>query len=60
MVAAAEARADGRERLVGVLAREVHGDLPRPGDPGGAAGESELVAGEAEGLGSDVLDRAPR
>ena len=53
VVAAAEARADGREGLVGVLAREVHGDLARPGDAGGAAAGEQLLAVSAEGLGSE-------
>src|SRR5689334_10327436 len=38
VIAPAEGAADGGERLGGVLAREVHGDLPRPGEAGGAAG----------------------
>ena len=37
VVAPGEARADGWQRLAGVLAREVHGDLARPREAGGAA-----------------------
>src|SRR3954468_19283046 len=37
VVAAAEGAADGGEALPCVLAREVHGDLARPGDPRRAA-----------------------
>src|SRR6185312_6759470 len=56
VIASREARPDGREGLTGVLAREVHGDLARPGETGRAAGREELLAAEAEGLGGDLLD----
>src|SRR3954470_2095106 len=56
VVATREARADGGEGLTGVLAREVHRDLARPGEAGRAAGGEELLAAEAEGIGGDVLD----
>jgi hypothetical protein len=57
VVATSEALADRREGLARVLAREIHRDLARPGDPCGAALGDELVAGEAEGVGGEVLDR---
>src|SRR3954447_14047584 len=57
VVASAEALADGGEGLGGVLAREIHGDLSRPGEPNGAAGGHELLARDAEGLGGEGLDR---
>ena len=46
-----KARPIGRQRRVGVLAHEVHRDLARPGDAGGAAGRQELLARDAEGRG---------
>src|SRR4051812_50083090 len=51
VVATREARADGGEGLTGVLAREVHRDLARPGKAGRAAGGEGLPAAEAEGIG---------
>src|SRR5512146_1498522 len=56
VVAPGEARSDGGQGLARVLAREVHGDLARPGEPGGAAAGEELLAAEAERLGGDLLD----
>src|SRR3954466_3180115 len=56
VVATREARSDGGEGLTGVLAREVHRDLARPGKAGRAAGGEELLAAEAKGVGGDVLD----
>ena len=42
--------ADRRQRLAGELAREVHGDLARPGDARGAGAGEELLGGDAEQL----------
>src|SRR5579859_252320 len=42
VVAPAEVPADGGQRLVGELAREVHGELARPRDTTGAIGGEEL------------------
>ena len=41
----AEARADRGQGLGGVLAGQVHGDLTRPGDPRGAAGDERARRG---------------
>ena len=41
-------RADRRQALAGVLAREVHRDLARPGDPGLPARGDQLLARDAE------------
>src|SRR5262245_42947479 len=60
VVAAAEAAGYVGEREVGVLAREVHGDLARPHEAGGAAGGQQLVARDVEGLADRVLDRLER
>src|SRR3954453_8721503 len=48
VVAAAEGAADRRQRLVGQLAREVHGDLARPGHGRSAAGGQQLVERDSE------------
>src|SRR3954467_11612103 len=56
VVTAAEPRADRRQGLPRALAREVHGDLPRPCHAGRAVGREELVAREAELLGDQQLD----
>src|SRR3954468_15834167 len=56
VIAPREARPDGGKGLTRVLAREVHRDLPRPGQAGGAAGGEQLLAAEAEGVGGDVLN----
>ena len=56
VVAPAEARADRGEGLAGVLAREVHRDLARPGHARRAAGDRSSSRREAEGVGGEVLD----
>src|SRR4051795_6316989 len=43
VVAAAEGAADGREAGIGVLAREIHGELARPGDAGRPALGEKLL-----------------
>ena len=48
VVAAAEARADLRQRGLGEVAREVHGDVPRVGHVLGAAVAAQVVDVQAE------------
>ena len=55
------APADGGKREVGVLAREVHGDLARPDERGRrGCGESSSSRVMREGLADGVLDRLER
>src|SRR4051794_33626934 len=56
VVAPAERLADGRQRLVGELARQVHGDLARPGDWSGAARREHRVDRDAERVAGLLLD----
>ena len=58
MVAVPERAPDGGQRLVGELAREVHGDVPRPRDGRGAAGREELLERDAERRAGLLLDLA--
>jgi hypothetical protein len=58
VAAAAEGRPDRRQRLVGQLAREVHGHLARPGDGLGARGRQQLRRADAERRARRLLDVA--
>src|SRR4051794_11354279 len=56
VVAAAEPGSDRGQGLLRVLAREVHGDLPRPGDAVRAVLGQELLAREVEPVRDELLD----
>src|SRR5207248_1179024 len=60
VVAAAELLAELRQRGVRQLAREVHGDLARVDDVLGALVAAELLEGELEALGDELLDPRDR
>src|SRR4029077_21119618 len=60
VVAAAEVPADGGQRLVGELAREIHGELARPRDTTRAVAGEELGGRELEVLANRGLDVGQR